>query len=86
MDDMVNSDSPFIHSSASQDDGVERNRKHHNGLRQQCMLVGDQLYANMLEGVGKLTEMHCLFVNILKHQNSDFCTFTLLQYNEVDIS
>ena len=67
MDDVINSDSPFIHSSASQDDRAERNRKHHKGLWQQCRLC-----VPVLEGVGNLTEMHCLFVTTLKHQNSDF--------------
>ena len=72
MDDVINSDSPFIHSSASQDDRAERNRKHHKGLWQQCRLC-----VPVLEGVGNLTEMHCLFVTTLKHQNSDF---SLLHY------
>ena len=83
MDDVINSDSPFIHSSASQDDRAERNRKHHKGLWQQRRLVPDQLYANMLEGEGNFTEMHCLFVNILKHQKSEVLNFLLLMENDL---
>ena len=85
MDDVINSDSPFIHSSASQDDGAERNRKHHKGFWQQCMLVPDQFCANV--GKGGKFDRNALFVcNHSETPEFWLFTITLLQYNEVDIS
>ena len=79
MDDVINSDSPFIHSSASQDDRAERNRKHHKGLWQQCMLVPDQLCANV--GRGGKFDRNALFVcNHSETPEFWLFTITLLQY------